>query len=256
MRIVVPVKMVPDLVEELEIDAEGTDVDREFLKFVLNEFDDQALEEALLVKEAIGAEVVAVGLDEPDIEQSLYAAVAKGADSAVKLSGAPEGWIDTHTRAGILSEWLANEPYDLVLAGVQAADDLDGQLVPLLGERLGLPHVSVVAGVEVKDGNVLVRQEFAGGRAAELQVVMPAVIGVQAARKAPRYASISRIRQAMQETTIAEVGVPAPAGGSGLKVRRLYAPRTEGHAEMLAGTVGEVADRIVALLQAKGLVRR
>lgn len=255
MRIVVPVKVVPDLVEELELDADGTDVDREFLKFVLNEFDDQALEEALLVKEATGADVVVVALDEPDIDQSLYTALAKGADSAVKLTGVPEGWISTHTRAAILAGWLANEPYDLVLAGVQAADDLDGQLVSLLGERLGLPHVSVVVRVEAKDASALVRQEFAGGLATELQVTMPAVIGVQAARQAPRYASITRVRQAMQEATIAEVAAGDPGDGSGLQVRRLYAPQAAGHAEMLTGSAGEVAERIVSLLAAKGVVK-
>lgn len=256
MRIVVPVKMVPDLVEELELDADGTDVDREFMKFVLNEFDDQALEEALLVKEATGAEVVVVALGEPDVDQSLYTALAKGADSAVKLTGVPDGWIDAHTRAAILGAWLESEPYDLVLAGVQAADDLDGQLVSLLGERLGLPHVSVVVRVELKDTSMLVRQEFAGGLAAELQVTMPAVIGVQAARQAPRYASITRIRQAMQEGTIAEVPAQLSGSGSGLRIRRLYAPEAAGHAEMLAGSPSEVAEQIVSLLAQKSVVRR
>ena len=84
MRIVVLMKAVPDLVEEIELTPDGTDIDREFLKFVLNEWDDQALEEALLVKEASGGEVVAVGLTgDTDIDQALYTAVAKGADSAV-----------------------------------------------------------------------------------------------------------------------------------------------------------------------------
>lgn len=256
MRIVVPVKMVPDLVEDLELDEEGTDVDRELIKFVLNEFDDQALEEALLVKEATGAEVVVVALDEPDVGQSLYTALAKGADSAIKLTGVPQGWLDTHTRAAVLGAWLKGEPYDLVLTGVQAVDDLDGQLASLLGERLGLPHVSVVVRVEVKDASVLVRQEFAGGLATELQVTMPAVIGVQAARQAPRYASITRVRQAMQQGVIAEVPAEAGVAGSGLRVRKLYAPQTAGHAQMLTGSAGEVADEILSLLRAKGVVGR
>src|SRR6266540_1413830 len=98
MRIVVPVKMVPDLVEELELNGDGTDIDREFLKFVVSEWDDQALEEALLVKEATGAEVVVVALDDPDVDQVLYTALAKGADRAVKLTGAGAdgGWMSTH----------------------------------------------------------------------------------------------------------------------------------------------------------------
>ena len=128
MRIVVPIKQVPDLVEELELNDDGTDVDREFLKFVLSEWDDQALEEALLVKEAAGGEVVVVGFGDPDVELSLYTALAKGADRAVNLTGLGEGWIDSHTRAAALAEWLSGQEADLVLAGVQAVDDLDGQL--------------------------------------------------------------------------------------------------------------------------------
>ena len=124
MRIVVPIKQTPDLVEELELNDDGTDVDREFLKFVLSEWDDQAIEEALLVKVAAGGEVVVVGFGDPDVELSLYTAIAKGADRAVNLTGLGEGWIDSHTRAAALAEWLGGQEVDLVLAGVQAVDDL------------------------------------------------------------------------------------------------------------------------------------
>lgn len=255
MRIVVPMKQVPDLVEELELAPGGTDVDREFLKFVLNEFDDHALEEALLLKEASGGEVVVVALDEPDVDQALYTAVAKGADRAVKLTGAGEGWLGSHARASVLAEWLRGQEFDLVLTGVQAADDLDGQLAPTLGAMLGLPHVSVVVGIEPKDGAAKVSQEFSGGRSSELEVRLPAVLGVQAARQAPRYASITRIRQAQQAGGLEEVAVAAPEAGAGFAVRRLFAPEKGGGAEMLAGGADEVAERIAEVLRARGLVK-
>ncbi len=147
MRIVVPMKAVPDLVEEIELTPDETDIDREYLKFVLNEWDDQALEEALLVKEAAQAQVTVVGLaEDPDIDQALYTALAKGADAAVKLrSGAAR--LDTHMRAATLAAWLKDNPADVVITGVQAPDDLDGQLPGALGALLGLPHVSVVVSV-------------------------------------------------------------------------------------------------------------
>ncbi len=256
MRIVVPLKQVPDLVEELELAPDETDVDREFLKFVLNEFDDQALEEALLLKEALGGEVVVVALAEPDIDMALYTAIAKGADRAVKLTGAAEGWIGTHARAAILAEWLRGEEFDLVLTGVQAADDLDGQLAPTLGAKLGWPHVSVVVNVEGKDGALRVTQEYGGGRAAELEVSLPAVLGIQAARQAPRYAAIGRIRQAQQAGGIEEVAVtPETASNAGFVVRRMSAPERGGGAEMLSGGAGEVAERIAELLRSRGLVK-
>ena len=257
MRIIVPVKQLPDVVEELEVDTSGVDVDREFLKFVPNEWDEQALEEALLIKESVGAEVVVVGLDEPDIDQSLYTAIARGADRAVKLTGTSESWLSTHARAEILAGWLKDQPFDLVITGVQAADDLDGQLAAILASRLDLPHAAVVVTVEVKDDAVAVSQELGGGTNVEQEIRLPAVIGMQTARQAPRYASITRIRQAMQAGGIEAVraGAPSEDWPTGLVLRRLYPPESSGHAEMIEGAPTAVADKIVELLQARGLVK-
>jgi electron transfer flavoprotein beta subunit len=277
VRIVVPIKAVPDLVEEIELTGDGAAIDREYLTFVLNEWDGQALEEALLLKDADGAEVVAVGLaDDPDIDQFLYTALAKGADEAVKLVAATPlgppgpGGASGADRAALLAAYLAAHPADLVITGVQAADDLDGQLPSRLAALLDLPHVSVVIGVEAahvepaqkegghnEDGgaSVTVRQEFAGGRCHELEVQLPAVIGVQSARQAPRYAPITRIRQAMNAGGLSELVVAAPAAGNGLVVRRLHRPETTGGAEMMTGSAREVAGQIVALLRARGLVK-
>ena len=255
MRIVVPIKQTPDLAEDLDLNDDGTDVDREFLKFVLSEWDDQAIEEALLVKEAGGGEVVVVGFGDPDVELSLYTALAKGADRAVNLTGLGEGWVDSHTRAAALAAWLQGQEIDLVLAGVQAVDDLDGQLPPLLAGTLGWPHVGVVIGVEGKDNTIVAYQEFGGGKATHLEVKLPAVVGVQAARQPPRYASITRIRQAQQAGGIEAVEVSRPDVDAGITVRRMFAPEKTGHAEMLTGSPEEVADRILDLIRSKGLLK-
>jgi len=262
VRIVVPMKAVPDLVEEIELNEDETGIDSEYLTFVPGEWDSQALEEALLLKDAIGAEVVAVGLaDDPEIDQILYTALAKGADVAVKLTDAagavspgPAG-IRIADRAALLAGYLAVQPADLVVSGVQAADDLDGQLPPTLAALLDLPHVSVAVSVEVDGSSVIVRQEFAGGRLHELQVQMPAVIGVQSARQAPRYAPITRIRQAMQAGGLTACAVSPLPTREGAVVRRMHRPATSHQAEMLTGSAGDVADQIIGLLRARGLVR-
>jgi len=222
---------------------------------VLNEWDSQALEEALLVKDATGAEVVAVGLaEDPDIDQALYTAIAKGADAAVKISGG-DGSTRTGDRAALLAGYLSSEPADLVITGVQAADDLDGQLPPMLAAHLGLPHVSVVVGIEASGDGVTVRQEFTGGRFHELHLTTPAVVGVQAARQAPRYAPISRIRQAMQAGGLRETEAAPAAAVPGLTVRRMYRPQAAGRAQLLTGDADEVAAKIVDLLRGRGLVK-
>jgi electron transfer flavoprotein beta subunit len=255
MRIVVPIKQTPDLVEELDLNDDETDVDREFLKFVVSEWDDKALEEAMLLKEAAGGEVIVVGFGDPDIELTLYTALAKGADRAVNLTGIGEGWIDNHTRAAVLADWLAGQEIDLVLAGVQAVDDLDGQLPPLLASRLDWPHAGVVIGVDGKDNSVVAYQEFGGGKATHVELKLPAVVGVQSSRQPPRYASITRIRQAQQAGGIEEATAGKVDVDAGITVRRLFEPEKSGHAEMLTGSPEDVADRILELIRSKGVLK-
>jgi electron transfer flavoprotein beta subunit len=256
VRIVVPIKAVPDLVEEIELLPDESGIDREFLKYVVSEWDVQALEEALLVKDASGAEVTAVGLaSDPEIDQALYTAIAKGADAAVKVTGGDGDLAMTGDRAALLAGYLAAEPADLVITGVQAADDMDGQLPPMLAAYLGQPHVSVVVGVEVGGSGITVRQEFSGGRVHELAVQTPAVVGVQAARQAPRYAPITRIRQAMQAGGLREVAVEPPPAARAPAVRRMFRPEQAGHAQMLTGSADDVAEAIADLLRARGLAQ-
>jgi electron transfer flavoprotein beta subunit len=198
--------------------------------------------------------VTVVALDDPDVDQVLYTALAKGADKAVKLTGAGEGWIDSHQRAKTVASWMKSQTYDLVLTGVQSVEDLDGQVAMLLAHELEHPHVSVVVSVETKNGTARVTQEFGGGRYSELDVQLPAVLGIQQSRQAPRYAPISRVRQAQQAGGLEEAAAEI-SGGGGLTVRRLYAPEATDHAEMLEGAAEEVADRILELLRSRGLIK-
>jgi electron transfer flavoprotein beta subunit len=255
VNIVVPLKQTVDLVEELEINDDGTDIEREYLSFRLNEWDDQALEEALLLKDQGDATVTVVALEETDVDQSLYSALAKGADRAVKLTGDFEGGISSHQRAAILAEHLRGADFDLVLIGVQTPEDLDGQTGVILAGMLGLPHVSVAIGVEPSDGALKVSQEFGAGVVHELKLTGAAVIGVQAARQAPRYLPISRIRAAMQEGGIDGRPAPDVNADSAITVRRMYAPESSTRAEMLSGDANAVAARIVEIIRQRGVLR-
>ena len=140
-----------------------------------------------------------------------------------------------------------------MLTGVQAIDDLDGQLAPLLAGRRGLPHVSVVTHIAVGDDGqtATVNQEYAGGIVAELEVDLPAVLGVQASREAPRYAPVSRVRQMMREPM--ETIDVTPEGDGGLIVEALAVPEVAGAAEMIGGSPDQVADRIAAILAERGI---
>lgn len=255
MQIIVPMQQTVDLVEELELNDDGTDVEREYLKFVANEWDEQALEEALLLKEAGGGSVTVVGIDETDVDGTLFSALAKGADRAVKLTGDFENGVSSHQRAAILAAWLGTQEFDLVMVGVQSPEDLDGQTGVILANLLDTAHVSVAIGVEPHEGGVKVRQEFGGGTVHELALSGRAVVGVQAATAAPRYVSISRVRAAMQESPLETLPAADVEASTGTTVRRLYAPESSSHAEMLEGDPDAVAARILEIVRERGIVK-
>lgn len=258
MTIIVPVKQVPDLVEELEINSEGTDLERDMLKYKMNEWDESALEEALQLKELHGGTVTVLTVvsDDADVDEMLYTCIAKGADRAVKVVGDFEEQHDSHTAARALAAAMREMPCDLVLTGVQAADDLDGQVGVLLATYLNLPHISVVSGIEVDTAahTATVHQEYAGGIMATFEIDLPAVLGVQASRAVPRYAPVSRVRQAMKTAQIEEAEVTVSAG-AGISVRRMFKPEAAGHAEMLEGETEEIVERVIEILRERGVWR-
>ncbi|MHB8687756.1 MAG: electron transfer flavoprotein subunit beta/FixA family protein [Candidatus Dormibacteraceae bacterium] len=254
MHIAVVLKQVPDLVEELEIDSGGKDIDRSFVKMKLNEFDDHALEQAVLLKESGGARITAIAIAAEGIDQVLYAAKARGADAAVKVDAGGD-LLDSRRASAAIAQALKPLECDLVLTGVQAADDLFGQAAPYLAAALGWPHVSVVSGVEIAGAMVRVHQEYSGGQTASMEVDLPAVLGVQAAPQPPRYVPVSKLRQAMASGALETVSGAPGAATSGVTVTALAKPETGRGAEMLAGGAAEVAERIAALLGERGLVR-
>jgi electron transfer flavoprotein beta subunit len=142
-----------------------------------------------------------------------------------------------------------------VLTGVQAADDLFGQTAPFLASALCWPHVSVVSGVELAGNKVHVQQEYAGGRVATLELDLPAVIGVQAAPKPPRYVPVTKLRQAMASGALESATASSAEGLAGAQVTAMAKPETGKEAEMLAGSADEVAEKIAVLLGERGLVR-
>ncbi|MEE9372269.1 MAG: hypothetical protein V3V00_04375 [Saprospiraceae bacterium] len=250
MNIIVPIKQVPDLVEELEIDSSGKDLDREWLKFKVNEFDDHALEEALLLKEESGGTVTAIALDSNDIDKALYAAAAKGADKVVKVTGL-DGNVSNHEAAKVLANAIGEMSPDLVLTGVQSVEDRDGQLGVLLAHYLKAPHISVVTGVSINGDSVTVNKEYGGGLVAEFEASTPIVLGIQAARETPRYVPVAKVRRAMRSTDMVEVAAGEAGVSAGTSISRMFKPEGGGSAEMLTGSTDDIANKLAEIIKSK-----
>ena len=254
MHIVVPVKLVPDLVEELVMDESGAALDASAVRLVLSEFDDHAIEQAILLKERSGGQVTVVAPAVEGADEVLYTAAAKGADRLVRLTNDFERGMNNHGLARALAEVLKTLQPDLVLTGVQAHDDLDGSLGPLLAEYCGMPYVGYVAGLALAEGKAVARKEYPGGLAAEMEITLPAVLGIQAAERPPRYVAVSKVRQAMRTATIAETRVASLEPGGGPAITRLFLPEAGRQAVMIEGSVEEIAARLVAIFKELGLL--
>ncbi|MDH5598551.1 MAG: hypothetical protein OEY34_05475, partial [Cyclobacteriaceae bacterium] len=232
--------------------SSGKDLDREWLKFKLNEFDDHALEEALLMQEESGAKVIAVALDGDDIDKALFAAAAKGADRIVKVTGIDAN-VSSHQAAKAMANAIKELGYDVVMTGVQAVDDRDGQLAVLIAHYLGAPHVSVVTGVSASGGSLTVSKEYGGGLMAEFETSTPVVLGIQAARQTPRYVPVARVRRAMKESTLEEVSAGDASVNVGSSVNKFFKPVSAGGAEMLGGSAEDQAAKVLEILKQKGV---
>ena len=255
MKIAVVIRQVPDLIEPLELADSEKEIDLDGATFLVNESDDHALEQAILLKEAGGGSVTAVAIDFGDVDDTLYAAAAKGADQIIKIAYDEEQPPAPAAAAALYAQVLKELEADLVLVGVYAHDELESSVAPLLAAAVELPYVGVICGVKATDGgSVQAFKEFPGAMMAEMTVKLPAVLGVLAAEQPPRYVPVSRIRAAMKSTTFDEKELEASVEASAVTIDRLYPPETGEHAEMLEGSENEVVARLVQILSEKGVV--
>jgi electron transfer flavoprotein beta subunit len=254
MNIVVLIKLVPDLVEEIEVDESGMALDTTFMRLIINEPDEHALEQAILLKESEGGQVTVIGPDVEDMDGVLFTASAKGSDRQLKLVDGFDVRANNHALARAYASALAELQPDLILTGVQAHNDLDGPLGPLVAEYLGMPYTGYVAGVSVAEGKLRVRKEYPGGLIAEMEITMPAVLGIQSAEQPPRYVAISKVRQAMKTATIDELAAPALDEGGGPKITQMFQPQVAERAEMIEGDIDEVAAKLVQIFQELGVI--
>jgi|YNPBryantNP2012_1023418.scaffolds.fasta_scaffold34729_2 electron transfer flavoprotein beta subunit len=255
MNTLVVLRMVPDVVEELVVDASGKALDSQWLRFILNESDEHALEEALLLKEQLGGVVTAAALDAPEVDDALFTAAAKGADRVMKVARPPDG-AGAWAQAAIFARLASLSGYDLILTGVQASDELDGSLAPMLAAQMQWPYAGPVVAVRAEPAarEVIVECEVGGGARSEFRAPLPCVLGIQAAEKPPRYVAVSRLRQVMRTTQIAEVDASAEVPAPWVTVSTLRQPEVSARAEMLEGSLEEIAEQLATILAQRGIL--
>jgi electron transfer flavoprotein beta subunit len=245
MNVVVCVKQVAALGDEVEFTDDERDVDPDFLDYALNEWDTYATEEALQLTEASGGEVVVVSVGPEDVEDCMRRCLAMGADRGIRVHA--EETLDPIQVARLLAEVVRAESPDLVFTGVQSADAVQAATGTALAELLDLPRVAVVTKIELGEGKATVNRELEGGLVDVTEVDTPALLTIQTGINEPRYATLRAIKQAEEKEI--EVRQPGDAGEPAYRVRKMFVPPKGEGAEMLNGSPADVAARIKEIVE-------
>jgi len=263
MEILVCVKRVPDTAEnEIEVKSDGTDIERDDLVYSVNEWDNYAVEEAILICDKVGGSVTVITVGDEESEEVLRREMAMGADKGILLSDDAFEGSDGKGLASILKAEIEKGNYDLVLTGAQA-DDGAGQVGGMLAAILDLPYASLVNSIEVIDDKKMkVGREIEGGNQEMNEIDLPCVLSIQTGINEPRYVGIRGIRKvASLEIPVhgaSDIGIsPDSVGEAGAKVKRLdyFMPELGEGAEILEGSMEEIAEKLVELLKAKGGIK-
>jgi electron transfer flavoprotein beta subunit len=247
VKILVPVKRVPDPATTIRVLPDGSGIATDNVKFVINPFDEIAIEEGLRLREKHTGEVILLSVGQTTWQEQLRTGLAMGADRAILVKN--EQPLDSLAIAHVMAKIVEDEKPDLVVIGKQAIDDDSNQVGQMLAEMLGWPQATFASKLEIADGKCTVVREADGG----LQTIafaLPAVITTDLRLNEPRYASLPGIMKArkkpFKEVAIDSLGVDlAPK----LKIKTLTAPEKR-QAGRKVGSVEE----LVAVLHTEAKV--
>ncbi|TES87954.1 MAG: electron transfer flavoprotein beta subunit/FixA family protein [Dehalococcoidia bacterium] len=261
MRIIVPLKQVPDM-NQVKFDVEGGRVDRSSAGVEINPFDLHALEAAIQIKENKGGNVTAISMGPRRAESSLRDALARGADNAVLLEDRKFAGADTlatsYTIAGAIQKLGA---FDLIICGEKTVDGDTGQVGPEIAEHLNIPHIAYVSWLEVSGETIVARCEM-GGRAYTVESAFPVLLTVTKDVNVPRLPGF-RNKITARKAAVEIWGTRELSGfadisrcgvrGSPTRVHRVIIPSEENRKGMIFRNtideaIAEIADNLLSRL--------
>lgn len=252
MNIVVCCKSVPGLVTDLKIGADNKSLQYQGQLLAINECDEYALEEALVLKKAHGGQITAISMGSIKSQDVLYYALAKGADKAVRVDCESH---DPRVASTALAAALKKLQFDLVLTGTQARDTLSGQVGIAAASRLGLPFAYAVVGVDVVDDKTIkARKELGGGRYADVELQLPALLciqtGIQPLTFVPPARRIRARQQPVSSVSSSDLGLQSDqVAAKGYRIVGVRPPERTHQVELLQGNPLDIADALLNKIQ-------
>jgi electron transfer flavoprotein beta subunit len=223
MKILVTIKSIPDNSVHVKIKNDGSGIDCQGVKWIINPFDEIAVEEAVRLQEAgVVGEIVVVCIGPKTAAKELRYAMAMGADRAILVE--KDDYVDSDLVSRILEAVYKRDKYDFILMGKQSTDSDANQTAQLLAARLNLPQACFASKIEIEGKSATVTREIDGGLET-MRVSLPAVISADLRLNEPRYAAILGIMKAkkkpMEELSPGDLGVSSEVK---IKILKMSSP--------------------------------
>jgi electron transfer flavoprotein beta subunit len=257
MKIFVCIKQVPDTETRIQIKADKSGIEETGVKWVMNPYDEYAVEEALKLKEAKGAGSVSVITIGPKSRatEALRTAMAMGADDGIVIDTSET--LDTYWTAKALAGVIQKEgAFDMIFTGKLAIDDNAASVPQILAEILNIPHVTVVTKLTASGSPLMAEREIEGGAREIFEVTGPCVLAANKGLNTPRYASLPGIMKAkkkpLKEVALADTGVSA--GALKVRLKDFQLPKEKPAVKMIAGDAAAQAKELVRLVMEEAKV--
>ena len=257
MKVFVCIKQVPDTETKIKLKPDNSGVDFAGVKWVMNPYDEFAVEEAIKMKETGKAQNVTVFSVGPKarVVEALRTALAMGADEAVVID-APEDMDPSATAKALAGAMKLEGEFGFVFTGKLAIDDNAASVTQMLAENLGAAQATVISKLEIVDGLATAEREVEGGTREITQMKSPAVIGANKGLNMPRYASLPGIMKAkkkvIKELTLDAVGVSA--ADIRVRYKSFQLPAEKPAVKMLTGDAAAQAQELTKLLREEAKV--
>ncbi len=254
MKIIVCVKHVPDTAANVKL-INGNSFD-DSVKFVVNPYDEYAIEEAVQIKKNTGAEIIIVTLGTAQAIATIRSGLAMGADRGIHIT-TDELMVDAMTTGKALKKAIELDGgADLVLTGKQSVDSEGMQTQYYLARALGLPVVTDVVSLSLENDQAIVESDQGSGELAVMELDLPCVIGATRGLYEPRYPKLPDILKAkgkpVKEIALQDLVPEKPAHR--LSIVSLEAVPEKGQATILEGDTAEAVDKLVEVFREKRLI--
>ncbi len=257
MRIFVCLKQVPDTETRIKLAGDSSRIDEAGIKWIVNPYDEYAIEEAVKFKEANpSAQVTAVTLGpKARVNSALFSAMAMGADDSILIDSSES--LDSVQTAKALAAAIQKEGgAHLIYTGKLSIDGSVSSIGPMLAELLKMPHVSVATKAEYGASDVTIQREAEGGTRETYKVTTPVLISADKGLNKPRFASLPNIMKAkkkpIKEIAASELGVSA--ANNAVTFEKFELPKDRAAVKMITGDAKAQAKELVRLLREEAKV--